>query len=1316
MISNWKHKFVIDLSDQLYIGKYKSNRTMKLTSRYYLQVTLLNVLTLIRITSSFGQSCFPVNFEFEYSEMDECQVEFTQTIPSNVDSWFWQFGDGSVSEEQFAVHSYTQAGCFTVTLTVEVNGDENSISKQVCIYSCNGDDYGENGDFPVIIDGPSELGINIDYQYAVNVYGADPPYTYSWDFGSEGEAYWSGPHTVSYSAPGNEQIGVTVTDANGYTGSDVLDIEISEIAQYVDIAFGTARVNFPTAIIGEFDLLAFTEPLTFTFSYGDGSDPETGIVSFKYHTYTQEGDYTVSFTLCQEDGTCVSATKILHVDLDGWQSNDIPYCLEISTDAYTNATCDCNPGLHEYEPNIIQPGGSVSVSMFPNCESCIGLPEDCMTPYTSSPPHLLNVWMTFINQHNGNEVALPNAPLATKWPYEYYDPIDFTFQDWGCWDVRMSAKDNGDPIKEDSKYFDCVVYVEPDPLVVTDISLNELNSCQYYLESHAQNGAPNSGQQNTFGPCVGEEYYYEVYTWEIFGIYDSQTPLQEFLILDEETKNCVEINTNHPYFLNFQNSSTVTFIANVTITDLIGQTSSKSKIIEMPLPLIFTGDEVLSRCPGVSSTFNQGGPLAVSGSTPLFYLWNNTTGFLPPYNNTSNNPEFTAPVNGQTVVYGLQITDSEGCVINKNISVKGANVMADAGPPTIRACSSPQSIQFLGARPPDFSGQGGSGNYIYEWQASSPNLDYLSDIYSPNPTVYNPNTMGTSITYTLVVTDIIGGCSATDQINVVSAGTTNIYADAGSSQPWSSCYGVEIELGSPNNFTLNQFDLVINWTSSNPQFDINEIEITPPGPEGLATLIFNEDINTFLPQQPGTYTYTIQVADASNGCFEEDETTLFVIPDWLYTGFESELVPVDNAMLPQSAWNGQDLWSIEGVNRIITSSENALSGATPPFTWAMIEPIDVITPNYDPTIQYLENAQVDVSDYTEYGKMRVADAYGCLKDFITNRFLFYGPVDVTIVNTESQNFYCEDDVVCFDVYFDVSSESNYLPQTITTNYNYNYLHSLGVYNLVSSGQFTMQLISSDPAIYFGQACITIGDFQAGLEIEIHQIEIKANNSPFNLPTDLSSRSLDFVTSTYHNWADFKHLCNNNYETPFPLFDWWGRKEILIGDCSEDVILPSQSSGQDGLILVGAGPEGRVSIMPNFHAQKGSYFQAIINPCSNGIDLLPDEEIVQMRSDTLREISSLPDFNFIIHPNPTSGIVQFEVDSEIESDLEIEVFDLAGQRLKSLRKVVQIGPGKQSFYLDLSVCDDGAYIAALVSNHTFTTVKIIKSTGLGNTNK
>lgn len=56
--------------------------------------------------------------------------------------------------------------------------------------------------------------------------------------------------------------------------------------------------------------------------------------------------------------------------------------------------------------------------------------------------------------------------------------------------------------------------------------------------------------------------------------------------------------------------------------------------------------------------------------------------------------------------------------------------------------------------------------------------------------------MGTSITYTLVVTDIIGGCSATDQINVVSAGTTNIYADAGSSQPWSSCYGVEIELGS----------------------------------------------------------------------------------------------------------------------------------------------------------------------------------------------------------------------------------------------------------------------------------------------------------------------------------------------------------------------------------------------------------------------------------------------------------------------------------------------------------------------------------------
>ena len=54
-------------------------------------------------------------------------VGFTDLTAANASAWLWSFGDGNTSIEQHPVHTYTIAGAYTVSLTV--NGDCGSVTK-----------------------------------------------------------------------------------------------------------------------------------------------------------------------------------------------------------------------------------------------------------------------------------------------------------------------------------------------------------------------------------------------------------------------------------------------------------------------------------------------------------------------------------------------------------------------------------------------------------------------------------------------------------------------------------------------------------------------------------------------------------------------------------------------------------------------------------------------------------------------------------------------------------------------------------------------------------------------------------------------------------------------------------------------------------------------------------------------------------------------------------------------------------------------------------------------------------------------------------
>lgn len=56
-------------------------------------------------------------------------VQFTDTTSGVVDTWAWNFGDGATSTGQHPSHTYTTAGTYTVTLTVENAAGDDTIAR-----------------------------------------------------------------------------------------------------------------------------------------------------------------------------------------------------------------------------------------------------------------------------------------------------------------------------------------------------------------------------------------------------------------------------------------------------------------------------------------------------------------------------------------------------------------------------------------------------------------------------------------------------------------------------------------------------------------------------------------------------------------------------------------------------------------------------------------------------------------------------------------------------------------------------------------------------------------------------------------------------------------------------------------------------------------------------------------------------------------------------------------------------------------------------------------------------------------------------------
>jgi PKD repeat protein len=150
-----------------------------------------------------------------------------------VTSYLWDFGDGSaMSTEEIIEHTYVSIGSYTATLTVE---DAEGLSSTASIIITVTD---ENGNMPPVAIAEVEIlsGLLVDLTGS-NSTSSIGDLTYSWDFGDGSDPSTEADLEYLYQLSGTYTVTLTVTDENGITDQDTIEITVDKQGVDIEVRF-----------------------------------------------------------------------------------------------------------------------------------------------------------------------------------------------------------------------------------------------------------------------------------------------------------------------------------------------------------------------------------------------------------------------------------------------------------------------------------------------------------------------------------------------------------------------------------------------------------------------------------------------------------------------------------------------------------------------------------------------------------------------------------------------------------------------------------------------------------------------------------------------------------------------------------------------------------------------------------------------------------------------------------------------------------------------------------------------------------------------
>ena len=219
-------------------------------------------------------------------------VKFNDTSTAHPGVWAWDFGDGTLSDEQNPEHVYAKPGTYTVRLAVKnVAG---TASETRTGYITVREAVIPAADFTVnATSGESPLAVGFTDT------STGKPMAWEWDFGDGAVSTEPDPVHI-YEVPGTYTVKLTVENSKGSTTAarDVtaeVPVPAAPIASFaVDATSGEA----PFAVA--FTDTSLKSPTAWAWDFGDGNASDEQNPT---HVYASPGVYTVALTATNDLGT-----------------------------------------------------------------------------------------------------------------------------------------------------------------------------------------------------------------------------------------------------------------------------------------------------------------------------------------------------------------------------------------------------------------------------------------------------------------------------------------------------------------------------------------------------------------------------------------------------------------------------------------------------------------------------------------------------------------------------------------------------------------------------------------------------------------------------------------------------------------------------------------------------------------------------------------------------------------------------------------------------------------------------------------------------
>ena len=682
------------------------------------------------------------------------------TLGNNPLNYTWDFNNDSIIDAYTtgSTYSYTVPGIYDATFQVTDNdGDINTsviqitatqdLIPQLTLYANQ-----TSGLEPLIVS------------FNATAFGGNGALNYSWDFNNDSIIDANIQNTTwNFNNAGQYIVNLSVTDSDGDTNSTTITIDVQP--DTTPIATATSdKVNGlqPLTIIMNGSATLGNQPYTYAWDINSNGSIEYTVQNASY-TYTVMGNYTINFTVCDDQNDCSSDTINISVEPDYKPianissnvtngisplnvlfsgsaiggNNPINYSWDFNGDFVIDSTLQnpeytFNAGTHNISLTVTDQDGDQNSTNITVIVIADSIPNANITASISTGLQPLTV------QFNGIVIG-GNAPLNFTWDFNNDTSIDNTTQNplitfplAGVYIVNFTIVDADGDIDSDTH----IIIVEEDTTPQVTATANVY-----------------SGTENiniTFDGTVTSGNAPLNYTWDIDnnGVWDYATED----VMHTYTKG------NHT--------------ANFTVCDAQNDCNSTAINIEVyeDLPVIVTASA--NNTQGMEPFSVQFTSNIVSSNMPVLYNWDfNNDGSI---DSVAANPVYT--FNAGLYIVNLNVSDDDN---DRNGTTIIINVTADLVPTASIVVN--QSFGYK-THYVQFTGTGTSGDLplTYKWDFDN---DGNIDSTSQNP-IYAYTNAGV-YSAKLTVTDN-NGDSHTASKEIIVYGFQSTYTCKVASIDWST--------------------------------------------------------------------------------------------------------------------------------------------------------------------------------------------------------------------------------------------------------------------------------------------------------------------------------------------------------------------------------------------------------------------------------------------------------------------------------------------------------------------------------------------------